>query len=83
MTQPCRQATNNAISRRKEQRVLPSNEKPLVILVDFYYMSICSNLKIKMDLKNKILNKQNRFENKIQITNICIKLQMKTKRKSE
>ena len=46
-------------------------------------MSICSNLKIKMDLKNKILNKQNRFDNKIQITNICIKLQTKTIRKQK
>ena len=36
-----------------------------------------------MDLKNKILNKQNRFENKIQISNICIKLQTKTIRKQK
>ena len=40
-------------------------------------------MKIKMDLKNKILNKQNRFENKIQISNICIKLQTKTIRKQK
>ena len=40
-------------------------------------------MKINMDLKNKILNKQNRFENKIQITNICIKLQTKTIRKQK
>ena len=36
-----------------------------------------------MDLKNKILNKQNRFENKIQIINICVKLQTKTIQKQK
>ena len=46
-------------------------------------MSICSNMKIKMGLKNKILNKQNKFENKIQITNICINLQTKTIQKQK
>ena len=45
--QPCRQATNNAISRRKEQRVLPSNEKPLVLLVDFYLIFFHPNNTLK------------------------------------
>lgn len=36
-----------------------------------------------MDLKNIILNKQNKLENKIQIINICIKLQTKTIRKQK
>ena len=41
------------------------------------------DLKIKMDLKNKILNKQNRFENKIQIINIMHKVANENQRKQK
>lgn len=52
--QPCQQATNNAISRRKEQRVLPSNEKPLDVLMNFCgkILFICLDIKTILKLIN-------------------------------